>query len=236
MHHSRLGILAFILAITTIVVFVITFILGYLHRGGTITLPDPGFEIVVKLTILCSVVFVIGFILAVVAVFKKGTRKLLPSIAIAVDGGVLLFLIGLTLVGRETPGRLTGVTVVDFGTYAKRSSMALSDDYSCVQHSDTIVAKLGTRFGLRYTVNGDPPRGVFELERVRLYPPPGMWDSTSGSYQTRVSYKVSGRTGETNFMGYVFDRDTELKLGVWTFQLWSDGKKFVERQFVIVPE
>ena len=199
-------------------------------------MPDPWFEVAVKAIFLCILLYFLGLLFGIVSIFKRGTPKILPSIAILVNGCALLFIAALTFTGGAVPGKLTSVSIVDFGQYEKQSTAALADQYVCIQKTDTITARLGVMFGFRYTVTGDPPRGVFQLEYVRSYPSSGARDSTIASSHRTSSFKLTGRTGETNFIGFTFDHDWELMPGIWTFQIWSDGRKFSEQQFVVLQK
>ena len=74
------------------------------------------------------------------------------------------------------------------------------------------------------------------MKVVTRFPPPGVF-TPKGSVPFVIddeSWIV--RVGENCFLIWPFEKRSDLVAGIWTFELWIDGKKFAEQKFnVILP-
>lgn len=105
--------------------------------------------------------------------------------------------------------------------------------------TDVIEAKIGTSFGLEYSVVGLQPGQVVNLRKVMRYPPMHLPDGTvSQGFSKQLTPTVARSDGSVaNIQGYSFDEPFELVLGVWTIEIWSGETLLVHKDFrVIAPE
>ena len=71
---------------------------------------------------------------------------------------------------------------------------------------------------------------------VTIFPSPGLRDPASSQPKTRSEYDWSTTIGEQSFRIYTFDSDWEIVPGVWTQQLWYQGRMLAEQKFTVVKQ
>lgn len=149
-----------------------------------------------------------------------------------------------------TGATVTGATVTEAGIYTARVIERFAvfgvaggtneglDSFKLVQATTNIPARIGIRFGFRYTIHGihgTPSNAPVILTMVASHPP--YKNPETGKTQTRDEYALRSWAGET-YTSYSFDNDWELIPGKFTFQVWQrgTGKKLCEQSFMIVPD
>jgi hypothetical protein len=100
----------------------------------------------------------------------------------------------------------------------------------------TIPAQPGVRFGFRYTVVGAPAGTKVQLHMVTIFPAPGLTDPATQKSATRYEYDIDRTIGTEQYTGYNFDDAWEAVPGVWTFQIWDQGRKLAEQTFTVVKQ
>jgi|SRR5271165_526494 len=108
-----------------------------------------------------------------------------------------------------------------------------------VQHeatTRTVPAQLGVHFGFRYSVVGAPDGAAVLLNRVTIFPPPGLRNPANPQPKTRSELDLARRIGEQYYADYSFDNDWEIVPGIWTFQLWYEGRMLAEQTFTVVRQ
>ncbi len=101
--------------------------------------------------------------------------------------------------------------------------------------SDTpaVTAKIGTSFGVRFLIVGQPRNADVTLRSVWKIPSPGITDPKSGrTYKESVS-EFTTRIGDAYLDGYGFNEQWEIVSGTWTQQIWQRDRKLLERNFTI---
>lgn len=106
-----------------------------------------------------------------------------------------------------------------------------------------IPARLGTSFGLKYSINGHPPGAQVYITQRWLFPYPGVKHPETGKltrYYDETELIPIGHTIQGNYLiawsGVAMQKFTEaseLVPGKWTLQLWYDGRKLKEKTFTI---
>jgi hypothetical protein len=153
----------------------------------------------------------------------------------------------LTGASAQTP-QADRIDVTGFGIYTGTRTSTLAapettlgtvsglDDIRHAQNTRTIRAQLGVSFGFRYNVISSQNGAVVPLHIVVIYPSPGLVNPAT--QQTRVRDEVDSdqRVGQSLFLGYTFDHDWELYPGVWTFQIWYQGRELAEQSFNVVKQ
>jgi hypothetical protein len=107
------------------------------------------------------------------------------------------------------------------------------DSFTLVQTTTNVPARVGTRFGFRYTIHGTPSNSPIVLTMVGEHPP--LKDPRTGKMQTRDVYELQSRLGQT-YTSYLFEEERESIPGKWKFEVWHKGKKLCEQSFMVVPD
>ena len=103
-----------------------------------------------------------------------------------------------------------------------------------VGETDTIPGELEMEFGIRYLVEGGPDGATVPVTVVLRFPKPGLKEPGKPAIMdfSQVSYSTIGSAD--NYQSYGFDFPWEIVPGVWTFELWSEGRKMAEQKFNII--
>jgi hypothetical protein len=143
---------------------------------------------------------------------------------------------------------IDSIEIVDYGTYTARSEAHIAapgtaagrwNTLGNIQHAVTtqaVPAQLGTRFGFSYIVVGEPQGTPVSLHVVNIFPSPGLNNPANPHPKDRDEYDRTVPVGEELYTGYRFDHDWEVVPGVWSFQLWYEGRMLVEQKFTIVNQ
>lgn len=140
--------------------------------------------------------------------------------------------------------QVQGITIVEYGVYtadlqsttrdASGVLVSTSTNFRRVVATDRVPAKIGSRFGFRYTVVGAPQGQTVEIRKVTIYPPQGLQSPTMAQPLRHFERKLSVEIGKTTYTGYKLDDPWELVPGPWTFELWYGGRKLAEQKFTVV--
>lgn len=140
---------------------------------------------------------------------------------------------------------VTGATVTEVGIYAARVANRLAvpgvvggtnqelDSFTLIQATTNVPARIGKRFGFRYTIHGTPSNAPIVLKMVGEHPQ--FKDPQTGKTQTRDEYQLESWIGQT-YTSYSLDNMWELIPGKWKFEVWHKGKKLCEQSFTVVPD
>ena len=138
------------------------------------------------------------------------------------------------------------LTVVEYGIYTTTTDRVapapdapgLTIRYkSNIRHAATtreIPAQPGVEFGFKFDVVGSPAGAKVPLHVVAIFPPPGLIDASSNKSFSTAEYDRTDAIGPGGYLSYSFDHDWELVPGVWTFQIWNQGRMLVEEKFKVV--
>lgn len=96
----------------------------------------------------------------------------------------------------------------------------------------SILAEVGVRFGLRYSVIG-PPGYSPELKLVIRFPPGGLRDPATRQILFQSEFDTAVIAGATNYWEYHFENEWEVVGGIWSFEFWHQDKKLTEQQFCV---
>jgi hypothetical protein len=94
-----------------------------------------------------------------------------------------------------------------------------------------IPATLGTQFGFRFVVHGNPGAKV-PLHFVWLYPAITNHQTRAKSTSFEVDCPAQAEDKSTGIM-WTFTDPAELVEGEWTFQVLRDGEPILEKQFQV---
>ena len=102
-----------------------------------------------------------------------------------------------------------------------------------IKSTTAVPARRGTRFGLRYLVNGNPRGETVELRMVTRFPESGVFDPHAGRRHYTHEYSMTATTGTAAYRDYHLDDDWEVEPGRWTFEFWLGDRKLAEQEFCL---
>jgi hypothetical protein len=105
--------------------------------------------------------------------------------------------------------------------------------YKFLKGTTKIPVQLGTRFGMRYTIVGNPSGATVPIRMVTRMPPPGVRDPKSGKTMQVSDYTLAGSLGANGYRDYQIEYDWEGVPGVWTFEFWDRDRKLVSQNFTL---
>ena len=157
---------------------------------------------------------------------------------------VLLLLLSSAGTYAQTP-QIDHIDVVDYGIYTANtesiealpgtaaSDLAIRNDIRHVKTTRTVPAQQGMEFGFRYVVVGAPVGTVVPLHMVTIFPSPGLRNPATRQIKAQSEYDRSKTIGTTSYRSYVLDNGWEVVAGIWTFQIWYQGRKLAEQKFTV---
>jgi Domain of unknown function (DUF3859) len=161
---------------------------------------------------------------------------------------LLALLLTLAVVGFVYAQTITDVELVEFGTFRKTRSNGLMSapnaiaemehavvDAKLIKETTTIPASIGTSFGVRIKVTGDPDGAVVKFTGRCTHPK--LSDPVSGRSSTTEEWDCYPVIGRTGYIGYTFDNSWELVPGKWILQVFYGAKLVAKKEFdVTSPE
>jgi hypothetical protein len=159
----------------------------------------------------------------------------------------LLLLLAVPGAYAQAP-QIDRIDVVEYGIYTGNTQAMQSapgtatgtvSTISDIQHAATtrtIPAQQGVRFGFRFVVAGAPAGAIVPLHMVTIFPPPGLTNPATQQLKAQSEYDTTAAIGTTSYKGYNFTNDWEVAPGVWTMQIWYQGRKLAEQSFTVVRQ
>ena len=141
--------------------------------------------------------------------------------------------------------KLDRVDIIEFGVYSavvesvQKSETTAMGHYSTLTdiklkaETDTVCARLGERFGIRYVVVGQPRSTVVELDWVTRFPPPGVINARGKQFAVS-ELKDTKKIGDEAFRSYTFEEAWEMVPGVWSLEFHYKGRKLGEKKFTVL--
>jgi hypothetical protein len=97
--------------------------------------------------------------------------------------------------------------------------------------TNVIPATVGTTFGFRFVLQGEPQDGPIDVEIVVRHPAFVKPDGTVTEDVDRVPWQYS--LGKEVGYTYTFDREWEAAAGEWSFEIWHSGQKLAACDFSV---
>ncbi len=127
------------------------------------------------------------------------------------------------------------VDVIESGLYTLVRGPAGSEPVATfVESTDTVVARVGSTFGFRYLLVGEPAGAPVSLWLVTRIPPPGVQNPTLRANVTVTEEPFTAVIGTTHISGYSFDSSWEAVPGPWILEIRYGQEKLAERRFNVV--
>jgi hypothetical protein len=131
--------------------------------------------------------------------------------------------------------RVDRIDIVEKGIYRSESNPGSFEGLQLAEDTATIPAQTGTIFGFRYVVVGEPSVRNLPLRVVLIYPEAGLQNPQTGKTVHSEEYydspRITARAARYHKLGswgWVF--------GVWTYQIWYQGRKYAEQQFTVAEQ
>lgn len=150
----------------------------------------------------------------------------------------------LPVVSYAQAPQATRIDVTEFGIYtadlvkAEKAPGTVTGTTNIVTHmrlaaqTRIIPAQKGVAFGFRFNLVGAPAGAIAPLHAVTIFPS-AMTDPATHMSKTQIESDFGLSIGAVGYHGYEMDSDWEVLPGVWTFQIWSQGRKLAEQSFTV---
>jgi hypothetical protein len=102
-----------------------------------------------------------------------------------------------------------------------------------VEQTESIVAKKGLRFGIRYRVKGADLEITVVTIKLRH---PAMTNPKTRKTFTLEQWHQKPKADGLGYAGFTMDSDWEIVSGDWTFEVWADGSKLAEKSFSVTNQ
>jgi len=146
---------------------------------------------------------------------------------------ITLLFLGLTCPMNAMAVDCYGADVVDYGIYetdfvkyqnAPNTDMGkieLVSDKQLLHLTEYIPGKKGTKFGIRYVLNGDEEGKDVNIQVKVLHE------------ETVNEWVTTKKIGKAGFDGWKFNAESALIHGNWTIQLYHEGMMLAEKSFYV---
>lgn len=150
------------------------------------------------------------------------------SLLTALAAGVLLA--GQALAEVRVVGEVEyGVFTTQYQDF-QAGERVLSRSAQPIERTETIPAKLGTKFGMRYSlqgkVQGDTPLTL-------LYLTPGVISPEGKRHDKFVVQQSMAVEAPQDVMAFEFTEPHEIVPGEWHFMVFQDDRKLLEQRFIV---
>jgi hypothetical protein len=171
--------------------------------------------------------------LVVVPMVRRHEPSRLARVAFLTYGIFLWFFIGASLWTAPNLPDSESIAVIDYGLFEVRNAGAHVSDVFLSERTDTIPARLGSKFGIRYRLTGHSVGREITVRSVWKFPAPGQWDPVRRQAIDRAVRDETEVVGDTNYIGYHFDSQSEVLRGDWTLEVWCNRRQVFEKRFIV---
>lgn len=162
---------------------------------------------------------------------------------LAIPISLLLLTVSSGLLAQ--PHHIDRVDIINWGRYDVEIAKTIDDRYLAggrqnvvadrknLELTATIAARLCVSFGLEYVLVGTPTNVDVPIKMVTRFPVGGVRNPDTGLVTHRHEAIVMRTIGQLHFRSYTLEREWEVVPGTWTFELWDNDRKLVERSFML---
>ena len=167
---------------------------------------------------------------------------LLVTLAAIIGGDALARHEPPNMVGRAGP-RIDRVDIIEKGIFhvvpkptqdhqaSPAGSPRVLAGVVLIANTTVIKPAIGIHFGIRYRIRGYPRGARVPIRIVHHYPIAGLKNphnqKPTYTYQ-QTSMKVVGNSA---YEGYHLSAPWELVPGIWSFEIWHEGRLLAEQEF-----
>lgn len=158
---------------------------------------------------------------------------------------ILLLLLTVSTKPLARPHHIDRVDVTNWGRYdleiaktidaphlaGRRQNLVV--DRKNLELTATIAARLCVSFGFEYVLVGTPANVDVPIKMVTRFPAAGVRNPETGLMTHQHEAIVMRTIGQLHFRSYTLEKEWEVVPGTWTFELWDNDRKLVERSFIL---
>ncbi|MCG6890791.1 MAG: DUF3859 domain-containing protein [Gammaproteobacteria bacterium] len=154
-------------------------------------------------------------------------------------------LLSIMITGCSTVS-VSNFSLIEFGTVqTKLDKLSETDDPNFTDMNDVkfekmlsesnhIPAKLGTEFGFRFEIIGEPSGEYITVECAGTHP--DLTNPHNGQSFSSYRYTDKYVIGRTVYYGFSFDEEWEIAPGTWILSIFYKEEKMLEKEFhVYIP-
>lgn len=125
---------------------------------------------------------------------------------------------------------------VEYGIFAsdyqdfQPGERVLSRSSQAIERTEVIPAKLGTKFGMRYSLAGKAADGA---PLTLLYLTPGVTTPDGARHDKFVVMQKLAPGAPQDVMAFEFTEEHEMVPGEWHFLVFQDDRKLAEQRFTV---
>ena len=138
--------------------------------------------------------------------------------------------------------RVRRCDIVEYGLYDLKTDKQISapgvaagsvavTKGTLIRTTTDIPAVLGTGFGYRVKLIGDPVGATVTVKDINIVPEPGLRNPSTGNVIYREESVYQRKIGDTWRSDYQLNHDWTLLPGKWVFQIWVNDRKMCEQVF-----
>lgn len=128
--------------------------------------------------------------------------------------------------------------IIDYEKVSERSVETVStgkvetiQNIIIVEETDIIPHRKGIRFGIRYIINGSPQGTVVPVTIKAIHPP--MLNKSTGEMTEVSEWQSNSKIGVPRHFGHGYEEEGDMPQGKYTFQVYYQGKKMLEKSFIV---
>ncbi|HWR80938.1 MAG TPA: DUF3859 domain-containing protein [Pseudomonas sp.] len=147
---------------------------------------------------------------------------------------VLILTLGLLPLAAVADVQITGP--VEYGLFQSQyqeyeaGERLLTQNNQTIEQTSVIPAKLGSRFGLRYSLNG---KQASELPLTLLYLTPGVITPDGQRHDKIVVQQPLAVNAVQDVMAYEFSESYEVVPGEWHFMVFQGDRLLAQQRFEV---
>ena len=125
---------------------------------------------------------------------------------------------------------------VEYGVFVSQykdfqpGERVLTQSNQTIEHTDTVPAKLGTKFGIRYTLQG---KAADDTPLTLLYFTPGVTTPDGKRHDKFVVEQKLVPGAPQDVMAYEFTEAHEVVPGEWQFMVFQGDRLLVQKRFTV---
>ncbi|WP_166366806.1 DUF3859 domain-containing protein [Pseudomonas akapageensis] len=125
---------------------------------------------------------------------------------------------------------------VEYGVFATQykdfqpGERVLTQSNQTIEHTDTVPAKLGTKFGLRYKLEG---KVADDTPLTLLYLTPGVTTPDGKRHDKFVVEQKLVPGAPQDVMAYEFTEAHEVVAGEWQFMVFQGDRLLAQKRFTV---
>jgi len=244
-NHSSLAILTLVISLSILLILLIDISsLYYMYLNGT----NDTFMVFIGLLTFLGLIGLVPAIVLNIVVFIKKKESLVISVIGFISLSPIIIILSILVYKEMETKKISQASIVEYGIYHSTiSDSTVTDDISksksnfvkdvyLIEQTDTIIAKIGNSFGIRYLINGSPDGASIPLKIYNLFPMPGIVDKKANTVKYFTFRNVNRTIGDTSYTGFTFEHDYELLPGNRKYQILFDDSIIVEKTFTIISE